>query len=868
MIVVIAKNPLDPASWKRFETDNFCEFIMSQFEAWPSTARIYDGYVSQVSDVTPADEAGIQRLNQLKGPLFVVVYPGAGPWLIVAIVAIVALTVAATFLLRPATPNVALRNNRNTQDFSSNNALSDRQNQARINGRITDIFGTVRSTPDLIAAPYRVFKDHREIEIAYMCVGKGDYEISDIRDDTTLISQIDGASVEVYGSGTSPNSGVPTVTIGEAIDYPLVTAARLNAVNGQSLPPQAGAQAVSGNMNIRFISPDTIDTTGTSTTYTWNGEDYDTFTINFSFSDYFHAGQTLVITGSEFDDGMGHSGDLNGTYEIVSVTATQIVLDDPSAVNSDWDIVALIAGAATDYLSPSLSSSGDAIIGPFIIELATTEMVYANFVAVNGLYKDDGSTQFKTDVEIRLTLTPVDLTDTPTGAPEDFDITVMGSATERSQRAATLTAEPTFTGRCKVEVKRLTEHDTEFTGQVVDEVKWRDCYAIAPVVENHFGNVTTVYTETLATEGALAVKERKLNMLATRKIPTRISGTTFGGSVATNRADEILAFVCFDAYIGNRLFAEVNLDSIYDTVAEAEAYFGSSNAIEFCYSFDKTNLSFEETLAIIADAIFCKAYRRGSTINLSFEKETADSTLLFNHRNKVPGTEMRSVTFGNTDNFDGVSLDYVSPEDDAIVTYYIPDDRTATNPKEIQSVGIRNGLQAYFQAWRTWNKIRYQNTAVEFEATQQAEIIVLLDRILVTDNTRGDIQDGHVKEQNVLELTLSQPVDLSGDDFYIVLQHIDGTLESIAITAGTTNYNVVLATPPRLPLAVDPDLYARTVYEIVGNADTRQRAFLVTEKEPRDNFTTTVRAVNYDARYYANDQDFNESIVDNEGNLL
>lgn len=98
----------------------------------------------------------------------------------------------------------------------------------------------------------------------------------------------------------------------------------------------------------------------------------------------------------------------------------------------------------------------------------------------------------------------------------------------------------------------------------------------------------------------------------------------------------------------------------------------------------------------IADAVFCKAYRRGSSIKLTFEKETDSSVMLFNHRNKLPGSETRTATFGYINDNDGVELDYISPEDDAKVTYYVPADQSAVNPKKLDTIGVRSKVHAHF----------------------------------------------------------------------------------------------------------------------------------------------------------------------------
>ncbi len=553
---------------------------------------------------------------------------------------------------------------------------------------------------------------------------------------------------------------------------------------------------------------------------------------------------------------------LSGTYEVLAVSDSVITLSNPSAVNSAWNDI-----TTTAYISPTLSTTGPKWVGPFVLDKTDLSQVFANFVALQGLYKDDGKNQQRFDVTCEVELTPVNADGSPRGAAQTFQATIEGSATYRSTRAATVKADPAFTGRCKVRARRVTPSDLAFEGSVVDEIKWRDVYAVSPVSQTNFGNVTTVQAVTYATSGALALKERKLNMLVTRKIPVRVSGSTFTNELyATNNAAEIFSAVCLDSRIGNRQASEIDFNSIYDSISEVSDYFGSSASSEFCYTFDSNNLSFEETAKSIADAVFCTAYRRGNIVKLAFEKETQDSTLLFNHRNKLPGSETRTVRFGNQDNFDGVSFQYIDPEDDAQITYYIPEDRSAVNPKEVESLGIRNGLQAYFHAWRLWNKVRYQNVITEFTATQEADLLVKNDRILVANNTRPDTQDGEVLSQNVLQLTLSQNVDLTQYvEHTLFLQLPDGTLDSIPVAAGDAPNRVILSRAPRLPLSLSHDLYARTTFILVGNEDSRENAFLVSEKESQGNFTSVVSAINYDSRYYTNDKDFIDGIINENG---
>lgn len=963
--VILALNPLEPDSWTTHEVEDVRQFLQSQFEVWPMSARIYHEHVSLAHDVTPSNEHEVERLGELCGTFYVIVYPAEAATWIILVLAVVAAAVGYFVLTSMKTPLPA---SRNTTSESANNELSERINKARPLARIPDIYGQVRSTPDLIAVPYKIFIAHEEVEYCYMSIGRGYFEVDDIKDDTTRIENITGASVEVFAPFTSPNSGhEPQKRVGNAISEPLYSVSRSNAVNGQVLRPPDDDK-FKGKNDVFFQGTNTIGLDGDSerdftnkfetgdvitisNAYSYSGaseKENHTITLKpggkFSFLQTSNSipakyaavtdGRPLVLKGAfivrEVEVGpftaevrtdnfsgeyrvssvtIAPSGlkyeveftllnpenvsyewneleaevsgimanitvptgskvyDLAGTYDVVSVEPKIITLDDPVSVNPDWAYILTLPNYTTPNLSPILISSYEKWIGPFTLDVESMTEIWANFVAPNGMYLEDEDGRYRRNVTCILEATPLNPDDSPRGPAETFETVIYGSSKTRDQRASTLKALPTFTGKCSVRARRVTKKGGGFDGTVVDEVKLRDLYAVSPVTKTDFGNVTTVHAVTQATTGALAVKERKLNMLVTRKLPRRVSGSTFTNELyATKSAADSIAAACLDSYIGNRSVAEIDFDSIYDTIDEVCEYFGTVQAGEFSYTFDKDNLSFEEIMAMLAEAVFCTIYRRGSIINLSFEKETENSTLLFNHRNKLPSSETRTIRFGSENDFDGVTYKYVDPEDDAIITKYIPEDMSAVNPKEVESFGVRSHLQAYFQAWRIWNKVRYQNIITEFDATQEAELLVRKDRILVADNTRPNVQDGEVIAQNVLELTLSQPVMFSpGVQYVIFLQLVDGTVESINITPGSTSKKVILAQAPSLPLALDSDLYARAAYMIVGNTETSENAFLVDEKETNNNFTSKVKAINYDSRYYSKDKDFINNIINEEG---
>lgn len=1071
--LVIADNPFNPSSWIYLDTDDVCASMKEHFgDSLPESARIYWNDVAQSCDVTPRVKGDIERLQSLEGRIIVMVYP-AGVGAIIAAIIVIIIAVVATIALAPKAPTT---NTTNNNLGSSNNQLSGRSNTQRPGQRIPDIYGAVWSTPDLLALPYSVYTNNQQVEIAYMCIGRGTFSIdpTEVFDGDTLISSIAGASVEIWGPGKSPNTtgAVPQLTIGARISgggFAIQTAARSNSVNGQVLraPNQ---NTLTGSTNISFVYPDTIVTNDSAVDFT---KDFDT-------------DDALTVSSANPVNGL----DLNGTYSVLAVSNSQITLANPPAINAAWNGIASLTGGQTDYVSPVLATSGSKWIGPFVVDSVALSQIVCNFVATNGLYRENSSGDYHAlNVGVEIWVTPTDPTtqaartitdlntgtdftdwqpctpiligvpittwsivsskwqfssqlvfnpiyyappsgsgnfilsgattltlkgkfnfsaDTPNlrvypggspnfdttvpaninsfsgayvefdfqhgqmnfwesdgsggggtpgsisfadgvdyyfviqlinnnipfganpadyghsgtiqcianvyldsdhttslgtagsdftpldeylaivptshntstlatgafwdvevdtyyapGTPESFSTTINGSAITRTYRAGTLYATPTFSGGASVMARRSTQTYNGSGNTVVDSIQWQDFYTMAPVTATDFGDVTTVLARTFATAGALSVKQRRLNMLASRMLPTYNGDGTFDDStlVATNSAADAFCQMVLDPSIGGLTSSDVDIEEVYTTVDDINTYFRTARASQFCYTFDDFNTSLEESLQTIANAVFCEAYRQGSVIGLSFEKATDTSTILFNHRNKLPGTETRTVNFGNTNDYDGVAFQWTNPVDDSAVFIYLPDE-SAVNPQKITSTGIRNYQQAAWLANRIYAKILRQHTAVQFDCTHEAALLNINDRIIVSDGTRADIIEGEILDVNGLILTVSQPYDPA---FFsvgcsIFLQHYDNSVESIVCSVGADNTHIVLSTAPLLPLVTDSANYAKTTYSCVKNAlgdDPDNfytgKAFLVASKKSTSTYTYTLTAINYDFRYYAYD---------------
>jgi NHL repeat-containing protein len=935
--VTICENTLDPSTWETFEdVVDIRTFLMDHYQGkWPSTAHIYLNHVAMNADITPYDNAGIERLGSVKGHFFVVVYPAViTPLLVLIIVAAVtAVAIGLSFLLRPSAPNPP-------NYGSPNNALGKRENQPRVNSRIPDIYGTLWTTLDLIAYPYLTFVNNQEYEHCTFCIGRGQYQINTIpntadqvaiRDDTTPLAELDNAQATVYAPNATVGTTTPQQTIGSTITDPIVNLLPFTGVNGQILnAPNIGSGGLvdanpggraGGVMPLRFINNGTNIMIQNSIGYNWEtGE---------GGGPAFSVGDEIVIGGFDIEGYMTFADDLAADPAGIKPSVHLGVYDDTQCIytvtglfsfNSEGDTLALNASAAGEAINPGWTTvaeyttgaaypgvssgagastyssvanfiaNGSFYIGPFWLNYPTMTDVWCNIVAPESIYGvDNTGDQLLCTVTVDIIWYPCDATGTPTAAGVTTSTTMSGNQTDRLMKGVTMQI-PVAPGPGGILIMaQRTGFAPTFPGITPpypssdtwqDQIQWRDLYIICGTAPQSFGDVTIMQTVIPNTPAALAVRDRKINANVTRMVQSPGSDSVTASSytesalAASNNAIDIMMAMALDPFIGNLTIEQIDVEGIYALGGSGgiiQTYFNmtpdATLPTQFCYTFDDFRTSFEEGLSDLAAAIFCVAYRQGGLLSLSFEQETDNSVLLFNTRNKLPGSEKRTVEFGVVNNYDGINLDYVEPQYpnfpniDTTVTLYFPAGANtppltgaATNPKKVKTIGIRNVAQATVLGWRLYNKLLYQNTSVQFESTEESALLVLQDRILVADNTRSDTQDGEVIAQSSLLLTLSEDVTFVGGLTYsIFLQLYDGSVENIGITAGSEPNQVVLASAPSLALVTGQSNFAKTTYQIVSSAPTRTNAFLLSEKEAKPNKTWEIKAVNYDARYYAND---------------
>lgn len=880
--LIVIRDPSNPQqSMEYYSGRNLEDLVKQAFKDGISdSVRFY--HADLTKEVFGIDERkdkdAIKAFCGLKGRVYAQVVPmGLDPvsWIIIGVS--VAVSLAATFLFAPKMPDAGNQ----SQAPSPNNALAARSNKQRLGGRIPDIFGEVWSVPDLIAPTYSIYDNNKEVEFSYMCVGRGKHEVKQALDDTTPINQVFGSSVLVYDPDKTLNDE-PAFVFGEQFrpneaEFARFAAKRYTSVNGQVL---TAPDAYLKGSSLTFRNPNIIETDD-----------------NISFLDKYKVGEKLLIEGAT-DLKSGNSittgtdpditpvtYSLNGQYIIEAVTEKQITLSNPSSVNADWQKLTNNVDFTVKSDVATLSTEPTPLWqGYFYTDLKDHDGAYVNITAP-ALYRmgkngDWVGLRLYGEIESEI----VDNSNNPIPgtlhtqtftiqSPESdrygwgdeggYDENTRFTKDDRVRASAAVTVKldnPNFAKgkRIRFRIARKSNAASSSVGMAVDEIKLKDFYGYhIMTAEDMPKGVTTVYTKTLATEGALSTKERKLRLLVERFVTDYYTKEL----KPSKRADDLIYHAATDPKIGGLTDEQIDFEQIKSEVDLIVGYFGSEKFAEFCYTFDDNNLSSEEIIQTFARAVFSNAKRYGNKLMLDFEREVPASVAVFNSHNILPDSYSASESFGVINEYDGAKVEYADPVDDAQVTKSYPSE-AVSNPHTEKLIGVRNELQATAHMMRLYNKDRYTYKSCEITAGDESNIVTRTNRITVVSQTAVDVQQGTVEAVEVIGsdivLHTSDPVNVS-DGSYLFIQTINNGVESIACSP-RDDYSVTLARLPQGEISTDWHNAVRAIYQIVGSSDGDKDAYIVTKKDPAEGMTNKLTCTNYSSKFYQNDKDYLNSL--------
>lgn len=842
----------DPVYDSAQSLEQWCLNKWKPGEQVPRGLRIFINEVSEENDITDKWFKDISLLQKDGVTYIVAVMPSGG--VVGAITKVIgALLNPIIKLLVPRT-GATNPNMKNQRISSSNNALAGRTNEPRPGERIEDIYGHVRAYPTLLM-DYRIFHDRTEYEVQLLCLGRGEYQITDIRDGMTPASNISGTDIEIYKPDNSPGNGSPYLRVGNPIDlnkFPVMVARSSNEADGSELRPPNYNDFSS--VSVKAYPTGQIDTTGAST-IEWG--DRATVGGNVVLVDCYSWEKHVIIdpiTGLETVSYIKHS--ISGTYQTVTLSDNMMIVDNSS--NDNWQYLSVSGtdmvreawrdsvtgryqfsdsgGGIKETYNPTIDASTPFAIGPYLVENADKIMV--NLYAQNGIYKTDGDV-YPFSVTCRMTLTDPD---NPSAPAVDHDVTVTGKFTDAV--GATLKVDNPYKDRVNITMRRLDDTDKGFEGSVVDSIKWRDLYAVTDIPPQQYGNVTIIQAVTKSTVAAIKQKERKLNMDVVRLVD---------GQPKKNFADVIKAMHT-DPFVGRRSLNSLDMDDLYRVEQQMLNYYGDDRSVEVGYTFDNVSVTYEEALSIVGNTVNCMPYQIGNNIYFWPELPQEISNMQFGHTFKVPGTDKRTRSFESPKGQTGVQVKYFSHE---TLTYQFVNIGDQTNLMKIDLQACQSRYLAEIKANRENNKLKYQRITHDTVLSAIGLQCSPGMRVDMVDNTRTLQNDGRIENVDGNILTLSDPFNyVDGVDYTITITGRLGKLENIPIEKGDSEFEIVLKSP------ANEEIYTgwmkdKTSYVIKGSNNSESLAMLVQSVEPNgkdDAYTVKINCVNYDSRYYQNDK--------------
>lgn len=708
-------------------------------------------------------------------------------------VLVAVLFAAVAIILQPSIPTPTGRDQQ-----SGTNRLGSPSNEARINQRIDDIFGTVnKHTPPLWQVPYRIGVNNQETEVLYLCVGRGKYQMFEDKwyDGNTPIINIPNASVSAYGPYTHPGSGVPVLQIGELVTEKIGIYRESNDLNrSELLPPNelsnnliqwsltgSGASGILEALSMpdgfkfdEFYQVGQIIDLSQMVAYSAGGT-VDLYTYDYNSSFY----NLYVVETITNPVNLGQGVE----YEITNVTANTITVaipvSAPTEIIDAWATLSnfqppqnitrvisfgsLYAYTLNPYLSydqyyerqvdTESSSTYYAVmieatpytpsatvpfvngIGPIFTPKNATEIIL-NFVSVNGFYKLNQNSEVAISAQIRVTIYELDVSGDETGNSTPFIIDYESNPEKvRNSVFQTARLELPYT-YSKVFAERLTNRDKTKEISNVDVIEWRDFYSFEPVNVTDFGDVTTAHIITPSNSQSQLVKDRKNNLDVTRLVTQYLGNGVFGPveSYPTNQADQILIHTALDERIGRLTLNNINADGFLSLRQQHIDYFGNDDMFQFGYDFDTTNLTYQDTFMLICDVIMCKPYVQAGVYDAFFERRQDTSSMQITCRNKLPDSETRKENYDQKS--DGVEITYRDNATGASEAVYIPLDQSAINPDRKELLGCTSKVQALRYAYRMRNKQVYQYISAKFDVDEFGRNIIPGRRLDSPDSTR------------------------------------------------------------------------------------------------------------------------------------
>lgn len=627
--------------------------------------------------------------------IHIVCIPKGVETLIYAVVAAVAAAVVVATTIDVPPNDVG-----NTKQ-SPNNQLNAQTNIARSGQAIPYIVGRVRAYPDLISEPVYEFVGNRLEITEQFCIGFGSHELRDFKSADTLISDLNGYSLETYQPGQFPSTPPLESFSADNIDGQELVAPNLSNENGDSASTTSGSILTFTNGVMVFRVPTTPQWSTLQgkdlpysilVEYQRNVVESGSGTPTDSLED---ASGTGVVTSAVIDeDGMGNpTGTL--TFTVSSFTGDEA---DPVVTPTNPLYGSNIT--ATEKL--------DLTIGPFPTN-AIGNQLWFNFEFNRGL---------RTSVSGRIDIDQIDEDgDEIPNTRETFNFTYNEDSFDPQFRTFKVTPAG---GSARYQFSLTRTSNSPDDANTPDRIGIQRVQAIRNTSVTTYGNVTWAIIKTRATQESATQSQRNFNVIATRMTRTYIGGEIIETLSASRKGADSILQVFTDA--GRNPLSEVDLTQLYEIYDNL-----SDERLGFCdFTFDDEDISLKQRLDTISNASRVTNYRNGQIWQFDRDEKKAFRSFSFTRRTmsssrsqaqtwrgqlpRSPSSvelKWRDVDGDNKDKFIFLVIDQQSR------TIIQVNELGTRRPKRLSIAGITNEFQALNRAHLEVRRLLYERVSIK-----------------------------------------------------------------------------------------------------------------------------------------------------------
>ncbi|WP_396586471.1 host specificity factor TipJ family phage tail protein [Bermanella sp. R86510] len=708
-------------------------------------------------------------------------------------------------------------------------------NQPRLMGVVPEVFGRHKVFPDYLNQVRREFQDNKEYLFLMLSVGVGQYDIDPKQifiGDTSIHKYASDIEYTVYPpgadvSGSDAHKNVFTSKEVARDGFELLGPISNYEYNGTA-PGEAYVKRMWGNKDINakyYFASGNGSIEGRIAGYTTGAY------IEFYDCDPLLKGIYFIEKGDSLNAPCSYDGTLQPTSKLLKV--------DPETLEliTDWAGFPIACGEPYTAKSRVFNKGAEGdFIGPFSAAPAgvLTDRVSLDFKFGSGLAILDGDGN-PTPHSVTIKIYWREKVD-----GSNWNI-ITRTFSDSTVNELSYTVDVNLGGYKDVEIKVLRHSKETDDLTYREKCEWVGLKSELPAATS-YPDVTTIALKIRGTNALASTAENKVNLIATRYLPTW-SGSSFGSSAPTTDIAPVVK------YLADQCELPVDMDEL-----KRLHDIWKARGDEFNGVFDNPTTAWEALKRILAVGFAEPTLDFGQLVPVR-DEQRATIEHMYMPQNILPNSWKMNATLFDASEPDGVEVEYMDGSagtwKSETIMCTLPGE-AGENPEKVRAYGITDRTKAYQFGMRKRSAMRYRRKQHKFATEMDGLNSNYLSYDGLAIQSPSFSQTGELLSYEGNILVLSEPVEFSAGTHYIALRKPDGTASGpYECVKGEQDSEVIISQS----LDFNPVINGRQEppFFMFGVASEWCERVLIQDIQPSGTDRVNLTAISDDPRVYAYD---------------